>query len=42
VLNTSVGDLALRVPSRLKVGAATEKWVVRRLARQLLPSDIVD
>jgi asparagine synthase (glutamine-hydrolysing) len=37
-----VVDLAFTLPSRMKLRASTGKWVVRRLARQLLPQEIVD
>jgi len=41
-LDVDVVDLAFSLPSRVKVRSGTGKWVVRQLARRLLPSEIVD
>lgn len=41
-LDVDVVDLAFSMPARLKVRAGTGKWVVRQLARNLLPPEIVD
>jgi asparagine synthase (glutamine-hydrolysing) len=41
-LDPDVVDLAFSVPSRMKIRAGRGKWMVRELARQLLPPEIVD
>jgi asparagine synthase (glutamine-hydrolysing) len=41
-LDVDVVDLAFSLPSRMKVRSGTGKWVVRQLARDLLPPEIVD
>ncbi len=41
-LDVDVVDLAFSLPTRLKVRSGTGKWVVRQLARRLLPPEIVD
>lgn len=41
-LDVDVVDLAFSLPARTKIRSGTGKWVVRQLARQLLPSDIVN
>ena len=41
-LDVDVVDLAFSLPARMKVRGRTGKWVVRQVARQLLPPDIVD
>jgi asparagine synthase (glutamine-hydrolysing) len=41
-LDTEGVDLAVSLPSRSKIRAGTGKWLVRRLAHQLLPREIVE
>lgn len=41
-LDVGVVDLAFSLPARMKVRSGTGKWVVRQLAQQLLPPDIVN
>jgi asparagine synthase (glutamine-hydrolysing) len=41
-LDVDVVDLAFSLPSRMKTRSGTGKWVVRQLARRLLPSEIVE
>jgi asparagine synthase (glutamine-hydrolysing) len=41
-LDVDVVNLAFSLPPRMKVRSGDGKWVVRQLARQLLPPDIVD
>jgi asparagine synthase (glutamine-hydrolysing) len=42
LLDPEVVDLARRLPTRLKLRGLTTKWLLRRLARRLLPRDIAD
>jgi asparagine synthase (glutamine-hydrolysing) len=41
-LDVDVVELACSLPARFKVRAGTGKWLVRRVARDLLPADVVD
>lgn len=41
-LDTNVVDFAFSLPDRMKVRSGTGKWVVRQLARRLLPPSVVD
>jgi len=41
-LDAEVVDLALRLPSSVKLHGRTTKWVVKEVARELLPGEIVD
>jgi asparagine synthase (glutamine-hydrolysing) len=41
-LDVDVVDLAFSLPSSVKLRAGTGKWVVRQVARQLLPAAVVD
>lgn len=41
-LDSDVVDLAFSLPARMKVRAGAGKWVVRQLARQYVPADIVE
>jgi asparagine synthase (glutamine-hydrolysing) len=41
-LDVEVVDLAFSMPARMKVRDGTGKWVVRQLARRLLPPEVVD
>jgi asparagine synthase (glutamine-hydrolysing) len=41
-LDVDVVDLAFSLPTRMKIRSGTGKWIVRQLARQLLPPDVVD
>ncbi|NKE58310.1 asparagine synthetase B, partial [Lentzea sp. PSKA42] len=41
-LDHRVAELAFSLPSNVKVRGGTTKWVVKEVARQHLPADIVD
>ena len=41
-LDKVVVELALRLPSSVKLRRGTTKWVVKEMARGLIPSDIID
>jgi asparagine synthase (glutamine-hydrolysing) len=41
-LDVDVVALAFSLPSRMKIRSGTGKWVVRQVARRLLPADVVD
>jgi len=41
-LDAEVVDLAMRLPSAVKLHRGTTKWVVKEVARELLPASIVD
>jgi asparagine synthase (glutamine-hydrolysing) len=41
-LDPDVVALAFSLPSRMKVRSGTGKWVVRQVARRLLPADVVE
>ncbi|MFI5783597.1 asparagine synthase (glutamine-hydrolyzing) [Nocardia sp. NPDC051570] len=41
-LDHRVAELAFRLPSAVKVRGGTTKWIVKELARQHLPTDLVD
>ena len=41
-LDPNVVELAARVPSRLKVHRGTTKYLVKQIARGLIPDEIID
>jgi asparagine synthase (glutamine-hydrolysing) len=41
-LDAAVVELAGSLPPRLKVRGGTGKWVVRQLAREMLPAEVID
>jgi asparagine synthase (glutamine-hydrolysing) len=41
-LDAAVVDLALRLPSNVKLYRNTSKWVVKEVARNLLPKEIIE
>jgi asparagine synthase (glutamine-hydrolysing) len=41
-LDHRVAELAFSLPSNVKVRGGTTKWVVKEVARQHLPADVVD